>query len=168
MAPESALPANVDLASVFRGEPQGVDGGALSALLSVLADLPDGEAVGQAVMQGVLGPYGCDLALVYALRPDGTAHDLVAGYGLAQRETAIYSSVPADSHLPGAEAARTGTDRIMAAGEVADNYPLAAPFFRVRPPEGDIAFMVIRHRGRRWVSACWASRSRCRPPGSCA
>ena len=147
MATESALPARVDLASAFRGVPQGADAAALSALLSVLADLPDGAAVGQAVMQGVLGPYGCDLALVYALRTDGSAHDLVAGFGLGQRETAIYSSVPADSRLPGAEAARTGVDRIMAAGEVAESYPLAAPFFRVRPQAGDIAFMVLRHRG---------------------
>ena len=133
--------------SLGRAEARGVDGGALSALLSVLADLPDGAAVGQAVMQGVLGPYGCDLALVYAQRTDGSAHDLVAGFGLGQRETAIYSSVPTDSHLPGAEAARTGVDRIMPAGQVAANYPLAAPFFRSRPPQGDIAFMVLRHRG---------------------
>jgi DNA-binding CsgD family transcriptional regulator len=115
--------------------------------LSVLRDLPDGDTVAYAMVRGALGGTGATLALVYAARSDGVTADLVGTHGVGPREARVYGVVTADMHLPGAEAFRTGVERVMPAEQVAREYPLAAPFFEALPARGDIAFIPLMHRG---------------------
>lgn len=119
----------------------------LLAYLAVLRDQPAGDAVAYAMVRGLLAPYGAEMAMIYAARPDGQVLDLVGSHGLGRREIAAYSIVTADMHLPGAETYRTGAEKFMAAKVVAEEYPLAAPFFRELPPSGDIGFVPLMHRG---------------------
>lgn len=124
-----------------------LDGTPLISYLWMLSDLPDGDAVGFAICRGLFGPYGADLVLVYAARTDGRTLDLVASYGMGPEITAVYSRVTSDMHLPGAEAFRMGTEKWLPQQQVADEYPLAAPFFRSRSTDGEFAFLPLRHRG---------------------
>ena len=124
-----------------------LDGTPLVSYLWMLSDLPDGDAVGFAICRGLLAPFGADLALVYAARPDGQTLDLIASYGMGPQDNAVYSRVSADMHLPGAEAYRLGVERFLTSEEIADTYPLAAPFYRKRSRAGELAFLPLRHRG---------------------
>lgn len=119
----------------------------LLTYLAVLRDQPPGDAVAYAMVRGLLAPYGADMAMIYAVRPDGHVLDLVGAHGLGPREAAAYSIVTADMHLPGAETFRTGVEKFIPAKHVAEDYPLSAPFFRELPPSGDIGFVPLLHRG---------------------
>ena len=66
---------------------------------------------------------------------------------MGRRENAVYARVTADMHLPGAETFRIGTEKWLTREQVADTYPLAAPFFRSFPTSGEMAFLPLRHRG---------------------
>ena len=135
------------LGDIPRPEDFALDGTPLISYLWMLSDLPDGDAVGFAICRGLFAPFGADLALIYAARPDGHALDLVASYGMGRRENAVYARVTTEMHLPGVEAVRLGREMWLTAREVAETYPLAAPFFRSRAPEGEMAFLPLRHRG---------------------
>jgi DNA-binding CsgD family transcriptional regulator len=135
------------LGDISRPEDFALDGTPLISYLWMLSDLPDGDAVGFAICRGLLAPFGADLALVYAARPDGQILDLVASYGMGPKENAVYSRVTADMHLPGAETFRLGTEKWLTKKQVSDEYPLAAPFFRSLPVQGEFAFLPLRHRG---------------------
>ena len=135
------------LGDIARPEDFALDGTPLISYLWMLSDIPDGEAVGFAICRGLFAPFGADLALVYAARPDGHTLDLVASYGMGRRENAVYARVTADMHLPGAETFRIGTEKWLTREQVADTYPLAAPFFRSFPTSGEMAFLPLRHRG---------------------
>ena len=75
------------------------------------------------------------------------ALDLVASYGMGRKENAVYARVTPDMHLPGAETFRLGTEKWLSKQQVAEGYPLAAPFFRTWDSQGDFAFLPLRHRG---------------------
>ncbi len=135
------------LGDIARPEDFALDGTPLISYLWMLSDIPDGDAVGFAICRGLFAPFGADLALVYAARPDGHTLDLVASYGMGRRENAVYARVTADMHLPGAETFRIGTEKWLTREQVADTYPLAAPFFRSFPTSGEMAFLPLRHRG---------------------
>lgn len=126
---------------------EGVASAPLPSFLSVLRDLPDGNTVAYAMVRGVLGSLDASLALLYVSRADGVTADLVGSYGVGPKETRLYAVVTADMHLPGAETFRTGVEKFLSAAEVADGYPLAAPFFEALPPRGDIGFIPLLHRG---------------------
>ncbi len=119
----------------------------LPSLLSILRDLPDGDTVAYAMVRGVLGSLDASLAIIYAARSDGVTADLVGSFGVGPTETRIYSVVTADMHLPGAETFRTGVEKFLPAAKVAEEYPLAAPFFEALPARGDIGFVPLIHRG---------------------
>lgn len=135
------------LGDIARPEDFALDGTPLISYLWMLSDLPDGDAVGFAICRGLMAPYGAELALVYAARPDGTTLDLVASYGMGPKENAVYSRTTTDMHLPGVESFRIGTEKWLTRDQVADDYPLAAPFFRAWSADGDFAFLPLRHRG---------------------
>jgi DNA-binding CsgD family transcriptional regulator len=135
------------LGDVARPEDFALDGAPLISYLWMLSDLPDGDAVGFAICRGLFAPFGADLALVYAARPDGQTLDLVASYGMGRKQNAVYARVTTDMHLPGVETFRMGTEKWLAKDQVADAYPLAAPFFRSRATQGEMAFLPLRHRG---------------------
>ena len=135
------------LGDIARPEDFALDGTPLISYLWMLSDIPDGDAVGFAICRGLFAPFGADLALVYAARPDGHTLDLVASYGMGRRENTAYARVTADMHLPGAETFRIGTEKWLTREQVADTYPLAAPFFRSFPTSGEMAFLPLRHRG---------------------
>ena len=135
------------LGDIARPEDFALDATPLISYLWMLSDLPDGDAVGFAICRGLFAPFGADLALVYAARPDGHTLDLVASYGMGRRENAVYARVTVDMHLPGAETFRIGTEKWLTREQVADTYPLAAPFFRSFPTSGEMAFLPLRHRG---------------------
>ena len=135
------------LGEIARPEDFALDGTPLISYLWMLSDLPDGDAVGFAICRGLLAPYGAELALIYAVRPDGKALDLVASYGMGRKENAVYARVTPDMHLPGAETFRLGTEKWLSKQHVAEAYPLAAPFFRTWDSQGDFAFLPLRHRG---------------------
>lgn len=135
------------LGDIARPEDFALDGTPLISYLWMLSDLPDGDAVGFAICRGLLAPYGAELALIYAVRPDGKALDLVASYGMGRKENAVYARVTPDMHLPGAETFRLGTEKWLSKQQVAEGYPLAAPFFRTWGSQGDFAFLPLRHRG---------------------
>ena len=135
------------LGDIARPEDFALDGTPLISYLWMLSDITDGDAVGFAICRGLFAPFGADLALVYAARPDGHTLDLVASYGMGRRENAVYARVTADMHLPGAETFRIGTEKWLTREQVADTYPLAAPFFRSFPTSGEMAFLPLRHRG---------------------
>jgi DNA-binding CsgD family transcriptional regulator len=135
------------LGDIARPEDFALDGTPLISYLSMLSDLPDGDAVGFAMCRGLFAPFGADLALVYAARPDGHTLDIVASYGMGRRENAVYARVTSDMHLPGVETFRMGTEKWLASEQVAETYPLAAPFFRNVPTTGEMAFLPLRHRG---------------------
>ena len=135
------------LGDIARPENFALDGTPLISYLWMLSDLPDGDAVGFAICRGLLAPYGAELALIYAVRPDGKVLDLVASYGMGRKENAVYGRVTADMHLPGAETFRLGTEKWLSKRQVAEGYPLAAPFFRTWSSQGDFAFLPLRHRG---------------------
>jgi DNA-binding CsgD family transcriptional regulator len=135
------------LGDIARPEDFALDGTPLISYLWMLSDLPEGDAVGFAICRGLFAPFGADLALVYAARPDGRTLDLVASFGMGRRENAVYAKVTADMHLPGAETFRIGTEKWLTKEQVADTYPLAAPFFRSLPADGEMAFLPLRHRG---------------------
>ena len=135
------------LGDIARPEDFALNGTPLISYLMMLSDLPEGDAVGFAICRGLFAPFGADLALVYAARPDGHTLDLVASYGMGRRENAVYARVTADMHLPGAETFRIGTEKWLTREQVADTYPLAAPFFRRFPTSGEMAFLPLRHRG---------------------
>ena len=135
------------LGDIVRPEDFALDGTPLISYLWMLSDLPDGEAVGFAICRGLFAPFGADLALVYAARPDGHTLDLVASYGMGRRENAVYARVTADMHLPGAETFRLGTEKWLTKEQVAEAYPLAAPFFGSLSVDGEMAFLPLRHRG---------------------
>jgi DNA-binding CsgD family transcriptional regulator len=135
------------LGDIVRPEDFALDGTPLISYLSMLSDLPEGDAVGFAICRGLFAPYGADLALVYAARPDGRTLDLVASYGMGRRENAVYARTTADMHLPGVETFRMGTEKWLTKVQVAEIYPLAAPFFRSLPADGEMAFLPLRHRG---------------------
>lgn len=138
---------DVRLGDIARPEDFALDGTPLISYLWMLSDLPDGDAVGFAICRGLLAPYGAELALIYAVRPDGKALDLVASYGMGRKENAVYARVTPDMHLPGAETFRLGTEKWLSKQQVAEGYPLAAPFFRTWGSQGDFAFLPLRHRG---------------------
>lgn len=138
---------DVRLGDIARPEDFALDGTPLISYLWMLSDLPDGDAVGFAICRGLLAPYGAELALIYAVRPDGKALDLVASYGMGRKENAVYARVTPDMHLPGAETFRLGTEKWLSKQQVAEGYPLAAPFFRTWDSQGDFAFLPLRHRG---------------------
>ena len=138
---------DVRLGDIARPEDFALDGTPLISYLWMLSDLPDGDAVGFAICRGLLAPYGSELALIYAVRPDGKALDLVASYGMGRKENAVYARVTPDMHLPGAETFRLGTEKWLSKQQVAEGYPLAAPFFRTWGSQGDFAFLPLRHRG---------------------
>ena len=146
-APRSKAAHEARLGDAVRPQDFALDGTPLISYLWMLSDLPDGDAVGFAICRGLFAPFGVDLALVYAARTDGRVLDLVASYGMGRQDSAVYSKVTADMHLPGAEAFRMGTEKWLLQQQVADDYPLAAPFFRSRSPEGEFAFLPLRHRG---------------------
>jgi DNA-binding CsgD family transcriptional regulator len=135
------------LGDIARPESFALDGTPLISYLWMLSDLPDGDAVGFAICRGLFAPFGADLALVYAARPDGHTLDLVASYGMGRRENAVYGRVSADMHLPGAETFRMGTEKWLTKEQVSEMYPLAAPFFRNLAANGEMAFLPLRHRG---------------------
>ena len=135
------------LGDIARPEDFALDGTPLISYLWMLSDLPDGDAVGFAICRGLFAPFGADLALVYAARPEGDVLDLVASYGMGRRQNAVYARVTADMHLPGAETFRMGTEKWLSKDQVAEGYPLAAPFFRSLPTQGEMAFLPLRHRG---------------------
>jgi len=135
------------LGDIARPEDFALDGTPLISYLWMLSDLPEGDAVGFAICRGLLAPFGAELALVYAVRPDGQTLDLVASYGMGPRESAVYSRTTSDMHLPGVETFRLGTEKWLTKDEVAEGYPLAAPFFRSWKSDGDFAFLPLRHRG---------------------
>jgi DNA-binding CsgD family transcriptional regulator len=135
------------LGDVARPEDFALDGAPLISYLWMLSDLPDGDAVGFAICRGLFAPFGADLALVYAARPDGRTLDLVASYGMGPKENAVYARVTTDMHLPGVETFRLGTEKWLIKDQVAEAYPLAAPFFRRLTAEGEMAFLPLRHRG---------------------
>lgn len=124
-----------------------LDGTPLISYLWMLSDLPDGDAVGFAICRGLFAPFGADMVMVYAARSDGRTLDMVAQYGIGPRDHAVYATVTSDMHLPGAETYRIGTEKWLMQDEVASDYPLAAPFFRSRSPQGEFAFFPLRHRG---------------------
>ena len=119
----------------------------LPSFLSVLRDLPDGDTVAYAMVRGVLGSVGATMAIIYSARSDGVTADLVGAYGIGPREARVYGVVTADMHLPGAETFRTGVEKFMAAEQIAQEYPLAGPFFEALPARGDIGFVPLIHRG---------------------
>lgn len=119
----------------------------LLAYLAVLRDQPGGDAVAYAMVRGLLAPYGAETAIIYAARPDGQILDLVGSHGIGHREAATYRIVTTDMALPGVETYRTGAEKFMAAKHVAEDYPLAAPYYRDMPPSGDIGFVPLLHRG---------------------
>lgn len=119
----------------------------LPRFLAVLRDLPDGDTVAYAMVRGVLGSMGSTFAIIYSARSDGVTADLVGACGIGPRESRVYGVVTADMHLPGAEAFRTGVERFMPAEVIAEEYPLAAPFFEALPARGDIGFIPLVHRG---------------------
>lgn len=135
------------LGDVVRPEDFALDGAPLISYLWMLSDLPDGDAVGFAICRGLFAPFGADLALVYAARPDGQTLDLVASYGMGRKQNAVYARVTTDMHLPGVETFRMGTEKWLAKEQVAEGYPLAAPFFRSLATQGEMAFLPLRHRG---------------------
>jgi len=135
------------LGDITRPEDFALDGTPLISYLWMLSDLPDGDAVGFAICRGLLAPFGAELALVYAVRPDGHTLDLIASYGMGKKEDAVYSRVTAEMHLPGVETFRLGTEKWLTKDQVSDDYPLAAPFFRAWKSNGDFAFLPLRHRG---------------------
>lgn len=135
------------LGDVLRPEDFALDGAPLISYLWMLSDLPDGDAVGFAICRGLFAPFGADLALVYAARPDGQTLDLVASYGMGRKQNAVYARVTTDMHLPGVETFRMGTEKWLAKEQVAEGYPLAAPFFRSLATQGEMAFLPLRHRG---------------------
>lgn len=135
------------LGDIARPEDFALDGTPLISYLWMLTDLPDGDAVGFAICRGLFAPFGADLALVYAARPDGRTLDLVASYGMGRRQNAVYARVTTDMHLPGVETFRIGTEKWLTKDQVADGYPLAAPFFRSLATQGEMAFLPLRHRG---------------------
>ncbi len=119
----------------------------LPSFLSVLRDLPDGDTVAYAMVRGVLGSVGATMAIIYSARSDGVTADLVGAYGIGPREARVYGVVTADMHLPGAETFRTGVEKFMAAEQIAQEYPLAGPFFEALPARGDVGFVPLIHRG---------------------
>lgn len=137
-ARKPAVPHEVD--SVMETTP-------LLAFLSMLRDLPDGDTVAYAISRGMLGSLNSSWSLIYSARSDRLTADLVGAYGIGARESRIYSTVTADMHLPGPEVFRTGVERFLPAESVAREYPLAAPFFEALPPQGDIGFIPMMHRG---------------------
>lgn len=149
MAKRSTARANDEarLGDISRPEDFALDGTPLISYLWMLSDLPDGDAVGFAISRGLLAPFGAELALVYAVRPDGHTLDLVASYGMGKKEDAVYARVTSEMHLPGVETFRLGTEKWLTKDQVSDNYPLAAPFFRAWKSNGDFAFLPLRHRG---------------------
>lgn len=135
------------LGDIARAEDFALDGTPLISYLWMLSDLPDGDAVGFAICRGLLAPFGAELALVYAARPDGHTLDLVASYGMGAKEHAVYSRTTVDMHLPGVETFRLGTEKWLSKDQVSNDYPLAASFFRTWKSDGDFAFLPLRHRG---------------------
>ncbi len=129
------------------GDRHAPDAAPLLSFLATLRDFPDGDTVAYAMVRGLLAPYSAEAALIYSVRADGTTLDLVGSHGVGPRETRVYQAVTAPMHLPGAETFRTGVEKFMSAEQVADEYPLAAPFFRGLAPRGDIAFVPLIHRG---------------------
>lgn len=124
-----------------------IDGTPLVSYLWMLSDLPDGEAVGYAICRGLFAPFGADMTIVYAARPDGRTLDMVAYYGLGPKDHAVYDAVTSEMHLPGTEAYRVGMEKWLTQAQVVDEYPLAAPYFRSRDVRGEFAFLPMRHRG---------------------
>lgn len=145
--PRAKAAEEARLGDSVRPQDFSLDGTPLISYLWMLSDLPDGDAVGFAICRGLLAPFGADLVLVYAARTDGRILDLVASYGMGPQATAVYATVTSDMHLPGAETFRMGTEKWLLQKQVADDYPLAAPFFRARSKEGEFAFLPLRHRG---------------------
>ena len=123
------------------------DATALLAYLAVLRDVPDGDTVAHALTRGLLGPMRAEMGLIYASRPDGATADLVGAYGVGPQQSTFYRAVTVDMRLPGAETLRTGVEKFMPAAKVAQDYPLAAPFFELLPPRGDMGFIPLIHRG---------------------
>ena len=119
----------------------------LLAYLALLREQPSGDAVAYAMTCGLLAPFGAEMGMIYAARQDRQVLDLVGSHGPGPRETAAYSSLTADTHLPGVETFRTGAEKFLPAKLVVEEYPLAAPFYRDLPPSGDIGFVPLLHRG---------------------
>ena len=129
------------------GDRHAPDAAPLLAFLKVLRDFPEGDTVAYSMVRGLLAPYQAEAALIYAVRADAVTLDLVGSFGVGPRETRVYQAVTTSMHLPGAETFRTGVEKFMSAEQVAQDYPLAAPFFRDMAPHGDIAFIPLIHRG---------------------
>jgi len=119
----------------------------LKAFLDTLGDVPDPDTVSYAICWGLLAPFEPHNSAIYRMVPGERAIELLASHGADPRMAKLYRSLALDMHLPVTEAARTGTQQMLSAQYVADNYPLTAPYYKSRPPEGEVAYLPLRHRG---------------------
>lgn len=119
----------------------------LIAFLRTLADVPSPDSVSFAICHGLLGSFRTDTSAIYAIDPEGRYLELLASYGAAPRLARIYHRLPLDMHIPVAEVALTGEERILTAKHVADEYPLTAPYYSTRPSNGEVAYLPLRYRG---------------------
>lgn len=111
----------------------------LSMLLRTLASSVDGNP-GQALLTGLLVPYGATCVLVHAVRGHHLA--LVAHAGVREEVAEHYAAIPLTTRQPMTEALVDGRDRTLSAEQWESAFPLAA--LLSRSMEGARPTMTVR------------------------
>lgn len=117
----------------------------LSALVRTLAASVDGNP-GQAILAGLLAPFGATCVLVHALRVDHLS--LIAHAGVPDDVAQRYAAVGLSTLQPMTGALLDGRDRLLSTDQWAATFPLSAPLCRsIQGNDPAMGVHVIRRGG---------------------
>ena len=121
----------------------------LAALLRMLADSPEPDAVAAAIAQGALSAFRPIVAAIGFVHIDRQVLEVVGGFGHEPETRHLYSAVPLDADIPATVCYRTNAIVTTPSARLAADYPLAAPYVNsgTPPVHGEFTAFPIRYRG---------------------
>ncbi len=122
---------------------------ALAWFLRTLADVPDGDAVAQAVASGLLSSCEPLSVTLYALSRDRACLERLGEHGLDPTFAHEYQRIPVDTTTVMGDCFRTGSEMLMSFEESDERYPLSASYRQTHaiPAGAQTLHLPLRHRG---------------------
>ena len=121
----------------------------LAALLRMLADVPDPDTVAATIAGGALHPFRPAVVVIGFVRPHQQVLTLDGLSGADPEVRRVYAALPLDTDSPPIRCVRTNSVVITPMSQVADEYPLVAPYLDASPTagEGEQVLAPLRYRG---------------------
>jgi PAS domain S-box-containing protein len=119
--------------------------GSVSALIRLVATLPDGDTLARAVVLGVLDGLEVFGASLYQVDLRRECLVTVGNYGARYTPSSLVIQIPLDAQLPGAEVFRTGTEYNATMQNMADQYPLSAGWVSLQgyPDTSEVSILPV-------------------------